>query len=183
MTVLNIDLAPRSFLRILCRTRLYSWVLAIVGVVLLGVAITALYNLIQLRDIKTAELQRLLKINQERTVITASAAKPRPSVDYVNALNDAIGRLNFPWQDMFNTIEETTPDTIALLSLEVDARTRKFKALAEARDSNEMLSYIERIRGHKNFASVSLLRHDTDSRHPNKPLRFQFDATWAEVNR
>jgi hypothetical protein len=95
------------------------------------------------------------------------------------AVNAAVLQLNLPWRALYDAIGAATPKTIALLSLEPDPRRRSMKITAEAKNSDDMIAYIEQLKQQEMFSAVALLRHEISEVDPNRPLRFQLDAQWS----
>jgi hypothetical protein len=89
-------------------------------------------------------------------------------------------QLNLPWRDVLDAVEAATPESIALLMLEPDAKKRRLKGTAEAKSSESMISYIEELKRQKYFSEIILTRHETNDQDPNRPLRFLFEAQWLE---
>ncbi len=94
-------------------------------------------------------------------------------------MNAAVLQLNLPWRALHDAIAAATPKDIALLALEPDPRRRSMKITAEARTSDEMIAYVERLKQQELFGAVALLRHEINELDPNRPIRFQLDAQWS----
>ena len=113
------------------------------------------------------------------------------------AVNTAITKLNLPWHDILEAVEQATPDTIALLSLEPDAQHNLMRINAEAKDSSAMLSYLRTLKNQELFqeqrGDVTLTMQkslsDADKNNHNihngknteMPIRFRFEARWQEL--
>ncbi len=76
-------------------------------------------------------------------------------------------------------IEQGTPATIALLSLDPDPATRTLRIVAEARTSDAMLGFVELLKQQPFFSSAVLVKHEVSDQDPNQPLRFQVDVQWT----
>lgn len=183
MKPLRIDFSTPSFMRAVWLTSPVTWLFGIVGA---GLCISMALHAASLQQ-KRQTLQDHLRQMQAR--LTAHRVQSEPvikstiSENQVNAINAAVGQLNLPWGDVFNTIESATPVTIALLSLEPDAKRHLLKGWAEAKTTDDMIAYIESLRGQPFIQVVMLIRHEINEQDPNKPLRFQFEAQWARVVR
>ena len=174
----RIDFAPPSLRRILFRA---PPSLVFMAPAVLALCIPALFlgqryleQQEQLRD-----LQAALAARSAPPPVAAPAA-PRIAVSpaQAGAVNAAILQLNLPWRDLAAALGEATPNTIALLALEPDAKRRTVRISAEARSSDEMLAYITRLQAEEWFSSVVLLRHEVMEQDPNRPLRFQVSVQW-----
>lgn len=95
------------------------------------------------------------------------------------AVNAAIMQLNLPWRALHDAVRAATPATVALLALEPDARKRVLRITAEARNSDDMIAYVEKLQEQDLFGAATLVRHEIGEQDPNRPLRFQVDAEWG----
>lgn len=128
----------------------------------------------ELRDLQAALAAR----SAPPPVLAAPAPRLALAPAQAGAVNAAILQLNLPWRDLAAALGEATPDSIALLALEPDAKRRTLRISAEARSSDEMLAYITRLQAEEWFSSVVLLRHEVMEQDPNRPLRFQVSVQW-----
>ena len=128
------------------------------------------------------ELQALQAALAARNAPPPVAVAPAPKIAIApaqaNAVNAAVAQLNLPWRDLAAALGEATPESIALLALEPDAKRRTVRISAEARSSDDMLAYVARLQAEEWFSSVVLTRHEVMQQDPNRPLRFQIVATW-----
>jgi Tfp pilus assembly protein PilN len=180
MRRLNIDFAPVSLRRAAAQTSVLTWLLGLSGLALCAVAAVMALGLLDDSDAAKNSLNRLLSQLQERSAAKPPVKKIMIPEAQANAINAVILQLNLPWSDLFDAVEEATPGTVALLALEPDAKKHMIKAIAEAKSSDEMIAYIERLKKQALFASVILSKHEVNEQDPNRPLRFQFEAQWKE---
>lgn len=174
----RIDFAPPSLRRTLFRAP-PTLVYAVPGV--LALCIPALFmgqryleEKDELRDLQAALAAR----SAPPPVLVTPAPRLALAPAQAGAVNAAILQLNLPWRDLAAALGEATPDSIALLALEPDAKRRTLRISAEARSSDEMLAYITRLQAEEWFSSVVLLRHEVMEQDPNRPLRFQVSVQW-----
>jgi Tfp pilus assembly protein PilN len=111
-----------------------------------------------------------------RVPVPVRAPVPPAQADAVNA---AVLQLNLPWRALHDAVQSATPAAIALLALEPDAKRRSLRITAEAKSSDDMIAYVERLRGQDGFGAVALVRHEINEQDPNRPIRFQVDAAWS----
>ncbi len=95
-------------------------------------------------------------------------------------INAAIQQLNLPWSDVFDAIEEATPASIALMSIEPDAKKQLLKGEAEALNSDDMIAYIEQLKKVALFSHVDLVKHEVNEQDQFRPIRFEFEAQWKD---
>jgi Tfp pilus assembly protein PilN len=178
MKPLLINFAPPSWYRSIAQIGSLYWLLAMLGLALcIGVVLTSL-KLQRQNDAIAAALERgQISIGERLAPKPMPKAPPVPEAQ-ARAINNAIGQMNLPWRDLFDALEEATPDTIALLALEPDAKKHRLKGIAEAKDSDNMIEYIRLLKEQSFFESVILTKHEISELDPNRPLRFQFEAQW-----
>lgn len=180
MKPIRIDFAPRSFKRVVMQTRALVWLFAGIGLLVsTGAAMTAL-DLVQKHDALQADRQRTEAQLARRIAFRPEPTKFLVSEAQAGAVNAAIAQLNLPWRDVFDAVEASTPATIALLALEPDAKKHLIRGIAEAKTSEGMIAYIEQLKKQAFFGTVALTRHEINEQDPNQPIRFQFEAHWAE---
>ncbi|TCP10613.1 Tfp pilus assembly protein PilN [Crenobacter luteus] len=155
-----------------------SRLFGLVGAALCLGAGLAAFDAQQRLNSQSAKLQALHERLAAREHPAPPQRAPAIAAEQARAINDVVARLNLPWSDVFRAVESATPDSIALLSLEPDAAQHAVKGLAEAKNSVDMLDYIERMGRESFFDSVVLSKHEVNEQDPNRPLRFQFLATW-----
>jgi Tfp pilus assembly protein PilN len=179
----HIDFAASSLARSIHRTHATVWLLALCAFVLtVGASVLGW----QLHSSQRAD-QRQLAALQVAPQSRAGSTRTAPLVLVANkipeaqaaAVNNAVLQLNLPWRDLQDAMSAATPKQIALLALEPDARKHSIKITAEARASDDMIAYIEKLKQQPLFVDVSLSRHEINELDPNKPIRFQIDAAWS----
>lgn len=95
------------------------------------------------------------------------------SADTRRQLNRVIGHLNTPWPGIFHTLEQATPDHIALLRIEPEGNGL-LSIEAEAMDVDKVVAYAGGLAHRGVFGEVTLRRHATNDRDPNRPARLVF---------
>ncbi|MDB5933928.1 MAG: hypothetical protein JWQ01_1272 [Massilia sp.] len=180
MRPVRIDFAPPGFARTLHRTGALGWTLAVLAVLLcVAAGILGWQTLARQRALD--KQLALVRAQSAAPVVVVAAAAPAPVVGapQAAAVNAAVLQLNLPWRALRDAIAAATPATVALLALEPDPRRRSMKITAEARTSDDMIAYIEKLKQQELFGAVELLRHEINEVDPNKPIRFQLDARWS----
>jgi hypothetical protein len=175
----RIDFAPPSVARTIHRTGPLGWSLAVLALALCTGAGALGWQMLERQRVLDGRLATL----RANSVAPAAAvpASPPPQVGEAQAaaVNAAVLQLNLPWRALHDAIGAATPATIALLSLEPDSRRRSIKITAEAKNSDDMIAYIEQLKQQELFGAVALLRHEISELDPNRPIRFQLDAQWS----
>jgi Tfp pilus assembly protein PilN len=173
----HIDFARPSALRALRLVGPMTRLALAAGIIACAGAGFASYTLLAQADARALEIQGLQQRIEARTRPAPRRIEPI-SAAQAKAVNDIVARLNLPWRDVFQAIEAATPSGIALLELAPDAERNALKGTAEAKNSDEMLAYIERLAQQRFFSAVQLTRHELNEQEPMRPIRFQFQAEW-----
>ncbi|EXI66592.1 MAG: hypothetical protein AW08_02497 [Candidatus Accumulibacter adjunctus] len=181
MKALQIDFVERRSWRLPAAGR-QRRILAAAGVVTVLVATAVLWwwqLLAQRLDETTQAIARA-----RREIVARTPPPPPPlllSEQQVVAVNRIIDQLNTPWPDLLDGFERVASSNVALLQIEPDHRRRVVKGVAEARDHQWMLDYLEQLGSVAPFAGAMVTRHELNERDPNRPLRFMFEALLAEA--
>jgi Tfp pilus assembly protein PilN len=115
---------------------------------------------------------------QPMKVAAKAAVLSAPEAAAVNAV---VMQLNLPWRELRDAVRAATPQSVALLALEPDAKKQALRLTAEAKSSEDMVGYVERLKQQPLFESVVLARHEINDQDPNRPLPFQVDAQWRQA--
>lgn len=176
---MKIDFAPRSLRRALFQLHPAVLALAGAGVLLCASAAYGSWQLIGQKREREHQLQhlqaRVAALSATPKQEVAQTAIPEAQASFVNG---AIMQLNLPWRELQDAVLAATPRTVALLAMEPDPRKRSLKITAEAKTSDDMVDYIAALKEQESFSGVVLIRHEINEQDPNRPLRFQLEATW-----
>jgi Tfp pilus assembly protein PilN len=176
MKPVKIDFAKSSLRRACWHTTPMAWLVCMLGIVL---CLSAIFVIIQSRaagQALQAEKGLALKTQVKKV---AEVKKMLITEIQANAINNTILQLNLPWSEMQEAIEAASTADVALLTLEPDAKLHNLKLTAEAKNSDDMLAYIERLKRQAFFLDVVLSKHEISEQDSNRPLRFQLDLQWS----
>ncbi len=133
------------------------------------------------------ELQRVSKdLAEVGAALTqrqaAAGARPPESIPatQIYAINTAIAQLNLPWTELFAALEAAQSPAIALVALEPDAKKRSVVVQAEAKTSQQMIAFAERLKQTPLFEEAILAKHEIREQDPNRPYRFTVELRWRE---
>lgn len=154
------------------RTRI-GFLLLIMGM------LTAIWMVTLHNDTKTEQrrTQSLLVQRQSAHTYLSSAQEPRLAQEFQRA-GAVIEQLSFPWNRLFQTIEENTGNDMALLSIQPDLAAKTVMLEAEAKNWSGMVSYIKRLEEDRFFSEVHVVSHQTQQSDPDRPVRFKLACTW-----
>lgn len=125
--------------------------------------------------IKNEQRAIALELSQQRP---ASPSSPPTRVEEFKQAMLVIEQLSFPWNKLFNAIEENSGEDMALLSVQPDLAERTITLDAEAKDWNGMVSYMKRLEEDQFFTEVHLINHRTQQFDPDRPIRFRLSCSW-----
>lgn len=176
--IMRIDFAPASVQRTLFHTHPTVLALLALGVALCvtaGLGGARLFEQQQEHAARLRHLEERVAAMSARPVSVARVEIPAAQAAFVNS---AILQLNLPWRELQDAVQGATPRTIALVALEPDARKQVLKITAEAQSSDDMVDYVAALKQQETFTAVALSRHEVQQADPNRPLRFEVEATW-----
>jgi Tfp pilus assembly protein PilN len=180
MSRLAIDFAPRTARALWYRLPLAVMLLMALALLLIAAAGVQMVSLQQ----QTAQVQQALALTgvRDRAPVerTRTAAAPVVTPAQAVVVNTAIKKLNVPWEELLDALEEAASPKVALLELRPDIVTRQLVAVAEAGNSDAMFAYVRKLQGQPMLTSVYLSSHQVSEQDRNKPIRFEFTATWRE---
>ncbi|GAB3468184.1 hypothetical protein GCM10027321_36350 [Massilia terrae] len=174
---MRIDFAPPSLHRAMLKAPRLAWAMFFMSLAMvpsLAGSSMKYHALLREQVNEQARIQALAV----RSVPTARPAAPPLSAAQASKINAAVLQLNLPWLALHDALQTATPASIALLSLEPDARKRNLRITAEAKNSDDMITYVEQLRLQDLFGAVSLVHHELNQQDPNRPIRFQIEAEW-----
>jgi hypothetical protein len=111
---------------------------------------------------------------QERTVRGAITPERARSV------NDAIRRLNLPWDSIFSALNAASTPQVALLSLEPDASASVVRLTGETKTTESMLALQRRLEKQEGIVSAVITKHEVRTDAPGAPVRFWIEARWEQ---
>lgn len=152
-----------------------------VGVGALAVVLVASFEISsQLQEVR-GQIEDLRVLSKRHA--TASGKTPDAGSDSEAARANAIRRqLNLPWAELFNAIEASKGDSIALLSIAPDAPLRQLKLAGEAKTFADVLDYVKRLNGIPMFESAYLLDHGIARQGTQEIIRFTISLSWKGVS-
>ena len=168
-----IDFAQRRW-----RMTLAAWVLfALTALLAAGWFVTAndARKRIAQSESELASLQR----SQARTAnVQERKSHGAITPERARSVNDAIRRLNTPWDQIFTALNAASSPQVALLSLEPDAAANLVRLVGETRSTESMLTLQRRIEQQPGILSAVVTKHEVRVDSPGAPVRFWIEARW-----
>lgn len=128
------------------------------------------------------ELHKRQADQQARRTAPAAAAPalPAPPPETLRQLDHVTARLNWPWPDLFDALERSTPPHVALISIEPDAQagpSGQVALVAEARSLGDLLAYAQQLEADPAVAATRFGQHDQRDQQPGQPVRMTLTLT------
>jgi hypothetical protein len=161
------------------RTRSVGAILLLIGALLASVALfeyRAVREELSMQQMKIAEIRQSAK--RTATGERGAPGDVAAAAQELKAAHQALQRLSFRWEDLFNALESAPADGVALLAVEPDPAKGLVKITAEARSAEDMLEYVERLQKADRLADVMLANHQLKTSDPLQPMRFVVVASW-----
>jgi hypothetical protein len=99
----------------------------------------------------------------------------------VKQANLVVRQLGLPINALFNAVDGSGRQDIALLSLEPDLQKGAVKIGGEAKDFEALLNYVKELSRREVFGSVMLQNHQIQREIAEKPVLFTLMAYWKGV--
>lgn len=131
----------------------------------------------EIRNLRERLAQRPAQSSPQRPLIKV-AAQPVSDEEYAFA-RETIGRLSTPWNALFQALEKSRIDSVAIVSVEPDPAARTVTVRGKAKDYLAALSFVANLREQPVLQQVHLVRHETASSDPRRPLQFSVSASWG----
>jgi len=96
--------------------------------------------------------------------------------------NTVILALSLPWKELFEALEASQTNEVAVLAIEPNAQKGVVRISAEAKKLESMLNYVASLQKIALFREVLILNHQIQDQDPEKPIRFVLQAAW-EIQR
>jgi hypothetical protein len=156
------------------------------GVIALAIGVTVLMTAVWYyrglsREISDQEVLvlRLLERGNSRSISPVAETRDAEQIAReTKQANAAILALSLPWKQLFEAIEATRTNEVAVLAIEPDAQKGLVRISAEAKKLESMLDYVSSLQKIVLFREVLILNHQIQDQDPQKPIRFVLQATW-----
>jgi len=129
---------------------------------------------------QTLELDRELETLKGQLPTPSEAARPAASLSRLSAQQRAewiqlTRQLNTPWSALLDALEAATPEDVALVSIEPDARQGSIRLQAEAKTLQSLLDYGQVLRTSGPFEDMILRKHETNEQDGMRPVRLTME--------
>jgi Tfp pilus assembly protein PilN len=147
--------------------------------VALLVSVAALALAVREAEVDATTIARLeAELARARPALASTPPRDIASVQDAKRLAQITRQLNTPWSKLLDTLESSLPEDVALVSIEPDA-TGKVRLQAEAKKLESLVAYSSILRRLPVFASVNLLKHETNDQDGSRPVRLLLELQIA----
>lgn len=123
-----------------------------------------------------AKQARLAKSSQAGQAPAKSSAEANQERSFAQ---QTVKRLTMPWDELFDALEATASERVALIAIEPDAEARTVNLSGEARDYLSALTYVANLGEQRTLGKVHLVRHELRQSGVMRPVTFVVSATWG----
>jgi hypothetical protein len=104
------------------------------------------------------------------------SGRPSLTVQQGRDWNQLARQLNTPWPTIFDALESTTPDSVALVAIEPDPHHGSVRLQVEAKTLDAALGYAVTLKTTASFQEVQLLKHETNEQDATRPVRLSLEV-------
>lgn len=155
-----------------------GWVVLVLAIALMSFDAWRYLGSAQARKVQISEFTAM----QKRFSTPGREADARPQ-DLTKAgwlrANQLVDRLNAPWGVLFESLELSANENVAVLGMEPDIEHGEVRISVEARDMGAMLGYVRDIDAMPGLHGAYLESHQVVMQDPLHPVRFNVAARWA----
>ncbi|HTU34715.1 MAG TPA: hypothetical protein VMF66_13015 [Candidatus Acidoferrum sp.] len=174
---LNLSTTPQQNRRPFIAAAVLTGVIAIVALVVLSRAAYISWNSNRevRADIATLQEQiRQSSANQTELASYFRSPAARDTLDRANFLNSLIDERSFPWTDIFQSLEQTLPDGVRVVSISpklVNGRA-ELKLVVGAVDDQQKVRFLKAMETSKSFSNLQITaeRHSLQTAGNADPL-------------
>jgi Tfp pilus assembly protein PilN len=124
------------------------------------------------------EQQRRLAQVQNQAEPVLSVAQREQQQAEIQRAGQVIERLTIPWEKLFDVIDSSVDDSVALLALAPDSDKQTLHISAEARDLSAMLAYQKRLNNSGLLQAAHVVSHQFQVQDPARAVRFEIETRW-----
>lgn len=132
----------------------------------------------QALQVRHRQLERSQQYLAGHTALSGAAMQEAQSE--IKRANEVILQLDLPWGPLFEAVEGSGHETVALLGIQPDAQKRTVSLAAEAKDMPSAVAYVKRLGREPVLSGAHIVNHQVQDQDPDKPLRFSVQAVWRE---
>ena len=118
------------------------------------------------------------KTRHTASPVTVDGRSAKPIEAEAGEAREVLQRLSVPWHTLFQSIERAHIDDVALIAVQPDAQRRSMTVVGEAKEYNDVLTYVTRLRSEAPLTDVYLVGNEAKESDPHRPLLFTIAAQW-----
>jgi hypothetical protein len=156
-----------DFLQTRARVPAISLILLLAGVIL-SIFVAERYQTLA----QTEQTLKLHAAELQQSSAKHSALKKNQAADPAKSL------LQVNWNQLLQRLEETRTETVALLSLEANAKTGQIIIQAESANEANMIDYLESLKLEPLLQNAVLTNHEVQEETGNSAVKFTIRLKW-----
>ena len=160
------------------RVTVGAWVLLALVLAAAGAWFVAAGELRKQTAQSSSELAALQRTQARASNVQERGVRGAITPERARSVNDAIRRLNLPWDSIFTALNAAATPQVALLSLEPDASAGVVRLTGETRSTESMLALQRRLEEQAGIVSAVITKHEVRVDSPGAPVRFWIEARW-----
>lgn len=153
------------------------------GLLAVGLAsmFAAVWELVGARQELAGRHAELQTLSHSRRVDRVGSPESTLTPEGRRAWNQVVRQLNTPWASVLEALETVTPEKVALVTIEPDARQASIRLQAEAKSLDALLTYAQALKSAKPFVEATPVKHETNERDSNRPVRLTVNILLHEA--
>lgn len=125
-----------------------------------------------------ARLEQVQRRQQQAQVVQRRGIPAAQAVVEAPVVRNILAQLHMPWNAMLRALENLADPSVALLSLESQAKGQSLRLTGEARSMTDVLAYVSRLDAAPGIGAATLSGHEERLAGAVRMVRFSVDVTW-----
>jgi Tfp pilus assembly protein PilN len=131
------------------------------------------------RQERVDELERMSRRNLP--AIEGKQSDTPEMREQIKRANAVLAQMNVPWDELFAAVESAQDGSVAVLSVQPDARDQVIALTGAAHNLDAVLGYMKRLESTQRLMDVVLASHELKVKEPGQPVEFALTAHWVDA--
>ena len=118
-----------------------------------------------------------------RRAAAAHAPNPGRELADFKPFGDIERRLDAPWGDLLDALEQADSEHVALLTVEPDAERGRLRLSGEAKDLDALVGYVKALDGRAGIAGLRVMTQQVKPNDAQRPVEFVLESNWLRKAR
>ncbi|RTL51408.1 MAG: hypothetical protein EKK46_12240 [Rhodocyclaceae bacterium] len=156
-----------------------AWVLLVAGAVTFATAADRHADLGDKAEHLNDKIEKLQRRAKSATPVRRQA-EAAAKEEGARKENQLLGQLESPWDDRLKAVASAADESVALLDFSLDAVAAKARIVAEAKNIDDALAFVARLRQTGRFDQVTLSRHESRKSGGVDVIGFNLQLSWRK---